>query len=201
MKRALLSEMSRAAPVLAQSGKRNSIPVEASGRIGCGGGSVSESGVEGGGQGLRKQGTLSITFPRAVGSGAVLAGWPQQEAWGGSGGIHKSLSLTNAMLWADNTNASVHQAVLCSASSDAQKLGSGFHPPQHLNHGKAGGRARPAPDQGDDKQMSEDKGAGCAGRFVAHQACLQQLLLPGELRGRQGHGKEKPEAEGLSHGF
>ena len=105
------------------------------------------------------------------------------------------------MLWADNKNASVHQAVLRSASSDAQTLGSGFHPPRHLNHGKAGGRARPAPDQGDDKQMSEDKGAGCAGRFAAHQACLQQLLLPGELRGRQGHDKEKPEAEGLSHGF
>ena len=110
-------------------------------------------------------------LPRAVGGGAVLAGWPQQETWGGLGGIHESLSLTNAMLWADNTNASVHQAVLRSASSDAQTLGSGFHPPQHLNHGKAGGRAWPAPDQGDDKQMSEDKGAGCAG------SCQSGLLL------------------------
>ena len=200
MKRTLLSEMSRAAPVLAQSGKRNSIPVEARSTIGGGGSSVSESG-EDGGQGVRKQGTLSITFPRAVGGGTVLAGWPWQETRGGFGGIHESLSLTNAMLWADNTNMSVDQAVLSSASSDVQTLGSGFHPPRHLNHGKAGGMARPAPDQGNDKQMSEDKGAGCAGRFVAHQACLQQLLLPGELRGRQGHGKEKPEAEGLSHGF
>lgn len=33
-------------------------------------------------------------LPRAVGGGAVLAGWPQQETWGGLGGIHESLSLT-----------------------------------------------------------------------------------------------------------
>lgn len=39
------------------------------------------------------------------------------------------------------------------------------------------------------------------GEFVAHQACLQQLLLPGELRGAARPRQREPEAEGLSHGF
>ena len=95
MKRTLLSEMSRAAPVLAQSGKRNSISVEACGRIGGGGGSISESGVEGGGQGLRKQGTLSITFPRAVGGVAVLAGWLATARSLGRLGWHPRVSVSD----------------------------------------------------------------------------------------------------------
>lgn len=48
-KKMLLSEISRAAPVLAQKGKRNSVLVEAPSRMGAGEAVLSESGGEQGG--------------------------------------------------------------------------------------------------------------------------------------------------------
>lgn len=77
----------------------------------------------------RKPGAPSVTFPGAGGDSGGLSGKPEQEAWGGLGGTPESLFPTNAVLQADKTNSSVHQAILLSASSDAQTAGSGFHPP------------------------------------------------------------------------
>lgn len=104
MKKMLLSEISRAASVLAQKGKRKPILVEAcSGMKGwagsCRGVQETAAGEEGWETG--------VLYPR-VG----LSGRPGREAWGDLGGFRESLPLTNVVLPADKVNVSVYQAVL-----------------------------------------------------------------------------------------
>lgn len=95
----LLSEISRAATVLAQKGKRHSSLVEACSRM---------KGLAGSGRGVQETAAdeegweTGTPYPR-VG----LFGRPGREAWGDLGGFRESSPLTNAVLPADKVNWSV----------------------------------------------------------------------------------------------
>lgn len=129
-----------------------------------------------------RQGPSPLTFPGVEADGMGPSGRPGQHAWEGLGGVHASLPLTNAMLQADKTNVSVHQAVrtLCQFRCSVTRH---WLPSSLTSELRRGGRqGRPAPEQGNDKQMSEDKGAGCAGKVCATSGLLARALLPGETK-------------------
>lgn len=147
-KKKLLSELSRAAPVLAQKGKRHSILVEACSRVREAGSGIWEKKRGGPERRGGRQGAPPLTFPRVEGGGAGLSDRPGQEAWGDLGGIHVSPPLTNACYRLTKQTRVCTRLSSLSAGSDAQSPGTGFHPPRHLNYGEAGGRARVAPERG-----------------------------------------------------